>query len=572
MSEPQPAPQSQSPATDWRDRGFLGALFVIIAFLIDPSGDFPLIDDWGYALPIEHFLGTGELRFTGWQSMTLIAQLVWGTLFAAPFGFSFTALRLSTLVAAFFALLAQAALVRALGGNRESERWATLSMLANPVFLLLCFTFMTDVPFLALALASAACLVRALKTDSTRAWVFGMAFAAVGVLLRQMALALPMAFCVAIAVRHGFGRRLFLGAVAPLIGIAVLLFGYEGTIAAAGLESELYPLRSQALGQAIKDLLGLNLGALRLPIDRGFQMLLYTGLFVAPAVFVLAARSVGRTEAPIGRRGLATLLGVSGLATLGLIALDRGLPQMGNILYDLGTGVRTLPGSVQSDGLPDSVWFVVTFLSVLSVALVLLWIARPLIDAWGKSDLRERIAPTVFLVALVIIYFGPLGLAYGPSFERYFLFPAAIAIALASAAVTRATQNAADETPPQPLVRGLRGAAITTLLIWAIVAIGGAHDFMDWNRVRYAMASDLESKGHPSDSIDAGFDYGSWRYTRAALARGEQGGRVDQPDAEIAVGFSAPSEARRLDERELHPWLPGAPTRLYSFERTADAD
>ena len=105
-----------------------------------------------------------------------------------------------------------------------------------------------------------------------------------------------------------------------------------------------------------------------------------------------------------------------------------------------------------------------------------------------------------------------------------------------------------------------------------LVAIGGAHDFMDWNRVRYALASDLEAAGHASESIDAGFDFGSWRHTTAALARGEQGGRVDRPDAPIAISFDAPKPERPIDERVLSPWLPGAPTRLFAYERDADAN
>ncbi len=244
---------------------------------------------------------------------------------------------------------------------------------------------------------------------------------------------------------------------------------------------------------------------------------------------------------------------------------------MGNILYDLGTGVRTLPGVAPGDGLPDAVWIAVTFLSVLCVSLLLVWIAAPLIEAWGAPDFRERISQSVFMVALVVIYFGPLGLAYGPSFERYFLLPAAIAIALAAASVSRVTQPAPHGSTALAGRGRLRMAAMATLLLSGGVAIAGAHDFMDWNRVRYAMASDLESSGIASDSIDAGFDFGSWRHTRAALARGEQGGRVDRPEAPIAITFESPGPARPLDERTLNPWLPGAPTRLFAIERVSNA-
>ncbi|NJL76364.1 MAG: hypothetical protein HC892_16445 [Saprospiraceae bacterium] len=44
-------------------------------------------------------------HFIDIQSMTLLSQVIWGWLFTLPFGFSFTALRIASLVAGWIGIL-----------------------------------------------------------------------------------------------------------------------------------------------------------------------------------------------------------------------------------------------------------------------------------------------------------------------------------------------------------------------------------------------------------------------------------------------------------------------------------
>ena len=71
--------------------------FVVIA-LINPVGDFPLNDDWCYAKSVKNYIETGELILYNWGEMTLVGQVFYGIIFSKLFGFSFTVLRISTLL------------------------------------------------------------------------------------------------------------------------------------------------------------------------------------------------------------------------------------------------------------------------------------------------------------------------------------------------------------------------------------------------------------------------------------------------------------------------------------------
>ncbi len=73
-------------------------IVVAAAIVAHPTDDIPLIDDWTYAWSVQHFLKTGELRVLDWSAHYPLVQILWGGLFSRIFGFSFSILRVSTLV------------------------------------------------------------------------------------------------------------------------------------------------------------------------------------------------------------------------------------------------------------------------------------------------------------------------------------------------------------------------------------------------------------------------------------------------------------------------------------------
>jgi len=79
------------------DLFLLTTLWLAAIIVVNPLGDFPLNDDWSYAIAVQRMLETGDFRPLGWTSSALITQTIWGTTFCTIFGYSFEVLRGATL-------------------------------------------------------------------------------------------------------------------------------------------------------------------------------------------------------------------------------------------------------------------------------------------------------------------------------------------------------------------------------------------------------------------------------------------------------------------------------------------
>ena len=84
---------------------FIGLCWIIAIILVNPIGEFPSVDDWSYVSAVRVLVERGEIKFSDSTATNLISQVFWGAFFALPFGVSYTALRISTLVARSLARL-----------------------------------------------------------------------------------------------------------------------------------------------------------------------------------------------------------------------------------------------------------------------------------------------------------------------------------------------------------------------------------------------------------------------------------------------------------------------------------
>jgi Dolichyl-phosphate-mannose-protein mannosyltransferase len=171
--------------------GILALLFSSAALLIHPFANLPFHDDWTYAWSVEHLLETGQLQILDWSVHYPFTQILWATLFCLPVGFSFSALRLSTVVLAWLGALALYGTLREFGRTRHESLIATLVLVANPVFFVLSFSFMTDVPFVSFANMAFFFIVRGLCRRNSFELCVGCVFAACALLIRQVAVAIP---------------------------------------------------------------------------------------------------------------------------------------------------------------------------------------------------------------------------------------------------------------------------------------------------------------------------------------------------------------------------------------------
>ena len=179
--------------TEWRVVLILALWFVAVAMVVGVRWDIPVIDDWTYAWSVERLLADGRVEVLDWSAVYPLAHSLWGAAWSLVFGFSFVTLRLSTL---FLSLLASCALyliLRELDARPRVALLGALTVAANPVFLLLSSSFMTDVPFVAATLMALLCYTRAMRRGQIHLIWWGGAWACVALLDRQLAIVTPLA-------------------------------------------------------------------------------------------------------------------------------------------------------------------------------------------------------------------------------------------------------------------------------------------------------------------------------------------------------------------------------------------
>src|SRR5262249_6544349 len=131
-----------------------------------PWGDFPLNDDWSYAISTRTLVTTGSWKPIGWTGMTLITNGLW----AAPVGRAshcgLDGRRLTTWLAFLLLFSTTYFLVRLNSKGTIEPIIAALLVAFNPIAYATSFTFMTDILFSTLVTVSTLLYVASLKRDS----------------------------------------------------------------------------------------------------------------------------------------------------------------------------------------------------------------------------------------------------------------------------------------------------------------------------------------------------------------------------------------------------------------------
>lgn len=484
--------------------------YIILIVAVYPVGNFPINDDWAYARSVLSWAEDGEFHLLDWGAMTLISQVLWGALWVKLFGFSFDVLRYSTIFLGLVALLGSYYLLLSVSKEAWIALTGTFVLLVNPMFMVPVNSFMTDVPFLAMSLWSVFFLIRAIERDSISDIIIGMGFAIVALLIRQLALALPLAFLFGYAARfsqHISIRRMI---------ICVTPFALSNLIYVAYIK---WLILNDNLPRALswsQDRLNTNFIAL---FDNTYSdlayicrsvggMLLYMGLFTLPMMLALYLRRGDDIFPRLKKLPFWIMTGIFCVAiTLTLFGNDILMPVHGNLLTNWGIGPFTLRDFFALklpylDLIPHTVLQLITALSVLGallmsygLAISLLWLFQNQSGVW-----RDRLVAhwqEIFLWILMAAYIFPLLLT--DYFDRYLLFLLPFVFALV------AMRNRYIDFTNRPL---LKLTSIVLIPVYGVFSVALTHDYMSWNRTRL-QATDWVIKeyniGH--SSVDSGFEF-----------------------------------------------------------------
>ncbi len=207
-------------------RGIDCGVLVVLGFaalaILRPLQNAPFIDDATYAWSVEWLLQRGELRILAWASSPNLTQILWGWLFCLPGGFSFSALRFSTFVLGQSGVCALYLLLRERDVQRRYALLGAGLLAFNPVFFILQFSFMTDIPFVVLMIWSCFATVRALRRESD-AWLWGaLVLSSLAMGTRVMAAAIPAAISITLLLHAGAWGRYGGRFLVPLLSFPVL--------------------------------------------------------------------------------------------------------------------------------------------------------------------------------------------------------------------------------------------------------------------------------------------------------------------------------------------------------------
>ena len=477
----------------------LTSVWLLGIFLINPIGEFPLNDDWVYAYPV-YFLRAGlPFHFIDIQSMTLLSQIIWGWLFTLPFGFSFTALRIASLVAGWIGILTTYKLVKDTYLQPVLAFWTALALAVNPLYFSLAFTFMTDVSFTAWSMLAFWFYFQFLKQERLRWLGFAALFSGIAVLNRQSGLFMPLAFCVC----YGCNvlTKLPMSFLIFFRKIGFALFPLAFTIGSLMIFN--YWIDTAAIRPSfLRDISHVRWEMLLTHTHiRGGLPILYLGFFLLPF-------SIIHLRAHWWNLTLQKRLLVLGLTVIFAWVFFKdnltGFP-VGNIIYNAGIGPLTtfdalLLNTNNYNNVISNYWiWVIRIMMLLGGTLLFFNFFSNLLSIVKWNELSYIKQVQLFAMLGVAAYL-PLLIVSETYFDRYFIaiFPLIILGMLPA------------RPPKLKLWKTL--VLLIFIAIQFVFSLVGTRDYFQWNRLRWQAAKELETAGIERQKIDGGYEYNGWYF------------------------------------------------------------
>ena len=479
----------------------ISCVWLMMVLLVNPVGEFPLNDDWSYSLAVQSLIETGHLTLSGFTSMPLITQVLWGALFCLPFGFSFTALRISTIALGLLGIWATYSLLQEVKEDPVTGLYAACIVAVNPIYFHLSLTFMTDVPFFTFSMLAVRFLLRALRTERIANFVLGHVFVLCALLIRQLGIVIALSFLLAYFVKNRFSLKVVVNALVPsalLVGLLLALPEIlRRTVGLPALYNRAYePILETA-----------PLGSLRIFLvlaDRLFIELIYIGLFLLP--FLILLRANVQTVLSLKAKSVSVYLGWILFITMAGILFwqGRAMPLSGNVLFDLGLGPATLRDTYLLSlphwpTAPRQFWFIVTAAALWGSVLLILGVLPAIkrISRLSALPSNTELTTIFFVFSAVVLYITAIGIT--GFLDRYLIWPLPFLMAVLSLN-TRTAWIKRRLLPFSPY------AALP--VIFSLFAVGGTHDYFAWNRARWQALTDLLVKEDVSyTNIDGGFEF-----------------------------------------------------------------
>lgn len=515
--------------------------FAVTFGVARPFAQGPVADSWIYLRAVRN-LRAGVFALPGFSAAMPVAQIVYGALWSRAFGLSYLSLYSSVALAGIGGGMLFYALARRCNADHRGATLATALLIANPCYLFLSFSFMTDVPFVTLLIGAHLAFAGAEQGREVRRLWLCAAILVVAFLVRPFALAAiaGCALALVLAARPGGESALQPRLLAPFIAAAVVC-----VLAWLWLTAVLPPPWMLDLRQHRMSYLYL-VPVRKYFIDAVLAPVLYLGLMLSPLALPYLA-------GPRWRSGLAIAAALAALA-LALLLPDAEANTIPELSCCGGWGnVMVLRGPLRF------VWSS----QPLRVAAVMLGSLGGAGFVLAMLEVGSASRGFVAVMLSAAMYWGgtvPLWLFN----DRYYLvmLPAACLVLAAA---------------PRPPGVAPRAASLVLLAALGWFAVAGVYDQQRGLAAVMAVRDGLLQEGVPRSAIDAGYPLNS-----NDLYRDPEPGRRETAQTETGIPLLTTLEVKQytiaatpipgtaIIRRFTWPGVLGAGSRdLYLLKRAA---
>ena len=460
-------------------------LFAVFLFLVSPIHEFPLNDDWSFALQVKNFYETGLLKILDWSATSGVFHILWGWLFVLPFGFSFTILRLSTLALHLVGTISLYKLLRDMGLSVAWSLFSALVLVFNPWIFQLSYSFMTDVPYFSFMILALFFYYKGLFEEKIVFLCLGSIAVSISFLIREMGILLPMSVMIYLLIwdREMLAKRALAILVVPVL--TLICFEYWYVLIHGVTKGHIFH-RNTMMNNLMSPRIVVQC------LERFFSLAFFLGISLLPLSIAVCFSLKGR---------------------LNHSSLKRKI----SLLFFIGLFIWVATGkATKSEFYPiDYLWIVASFLGVMS------GVKPPVIPVgWERALFWISVTSTCVLFAWLflesakredwerknIAFFALLGgvqfcyIHIAPFFfQRYFLPVIPMIILSFSVLIKR------NRLSNNPIV-------LSFLIIPALFSILSTKDSLSWNQAKWNAAQDLVNRGIPAQHIEAGLEWGCWNF------------------------------------------------------------
>lgn len=540
------------------------ALFFLQFLFVNPIGEFALNDDWVHTEIAKHWVDTGEFRMNPFAGPTFYVPILYSAGLIKLFGFSFTILRISTLLLTLATLVIFYKLLTDISQKPKLAFFLTLALWFNPIFYNSTFTFMTEIPALFFIVSG----IYAYHKGFSQAkpwWLFlGSMLSILGMFTRQTNILVMVAaglYALTQLKQIKFWHLLWSFGIPAILGLSIYYWLSIHALLPPALESHYLKETKKILEHAQWWL---------------FYTLMYLGFFVSP---IAAGWVVKNLKKIISPKFFIYPVAIIALALIIRYTNKFQFPYVLNIINEYGVGpLQGVLNGTLHRLFSKKIWGAITVMSAASAGW-LLYIFATNTDSKIKKIIEKivhKIAAalhfktrwallkdtTTFISLFGILFLFPILLF--DSFDRYFLPLFVVAGVIISKKIKESEISWLAVAIP--------------LLILAIFSISQTAFYLNFNKTRWEIANKIlmESKLQPHN-IDAGYEwdgwYGYWSAHEAQLAG--QYGPWGAPwwltslfvnnTQDYIVSFSPIAPYKVVETKKIKGWNPN--NTLYLLEK-----